>query len=131
MDKYVRALIKLCEARGGHVKVAEAIESSAATIQQIITGVALPSGNPRGVGPNLRRRLEEAYPGWADVEPVGSVFHALTADEFRFLEDFRQLMDLDKEHYTAEISAKAQAIREHVAKIIDPIRNGQTSERKI
>lgn len=130
MDKYVRALMKLCEARGGHVKVADAIGSSPATIHQIINGVKLPSGSPRGVGHNLRRRLEDAYPGWADVEPVGSVFHALTEDEFHFLEDFRQLMDLDKEHYTAEIAAKAQAIREHVAKFIDPIRNGQKAERK-
>lgn len=130
MDKYVPALTKLCEARGGPVRVADAIGSSPATIDQIIKQVKLPSGNPKGVGPNLRRRLDEAYPGWSDVEPVGSVFHSLTADEFKFLEDFRQLMDADKEHYTKEIAEKAQAIREHIERVIHPFKNGHKIERK-
>jgi hypothetical protein len=129
MDKYVHALTKLCEARGGHARVADAIGSSPATIDQIVKQVKLPSGNPKGVGPSLRRRLDEAYPGWSDMEPVGSVFHSLTADEFKFLEDYRQLMDADKEHYADEIAVKAKAIREHIARVIGPFKNGQKVEK--
>jgi hypothetical protein len=130
MDKFVLALTKLCEESGGYARVADAIGSSPATIDQIIKQVKLPSGNPKGVGPSLRRRLDVAYPGWSDVEPVGSVFHALTADEFKFLEDFRQLMDTDKEHYTEEIAIKAKAIREHIARVIGPFQTGHKVERK-
>lgn len=131
MDKFAQAMKKLCEAQGGHVKVAEAIEANPQTIHQIISGVKLPSGNPRGVGPNLRKRLDRAFPGWSDdAQDVGAVFHAVTDEEWQFLQNFRQLTDPEKHRYTEEIAAKAKEISEHIAKILNPIKNGTTMERK-
>lgn len=111
--------------------MASVIEANPQTIHQIISGVKLPSGNPRGVGPNLRKRLEEAYPGWAnDAQDVGAVFHAVTDDEWEFLQNFRQLTDPEKMRYTEEIAVKAKEISDHIAKILNPIKNGTTIVRK-
>lgn len=131
MDKFAIALKNLCNAQGGHVKVASAIEANPQTVHQIISGVRLPSGNPRGVGPNLRKRLDAAFPGWADdAQDVGAVLHAVTDDEWKFLEDFRRLTDPERARYAAEIAVRAKELREYVEKFINPIKNGSTTERK-
>lgn len=68
MDYQVEALRRLCERVGDHKVVAKEIGSSAATLYQILAGIALPSGNPRGVGPALRKKITEAYPYWLQDE---------------------------------------------------------------
>lgn len=60
----VRALKNLCLREGGHAAVANAIGSNGQSIYQIITGVKLKSGRPKGVGPSLRDKLNARYPGW-------------------------------------------------------------------
>ena len=130
MDKFAKALRKLCETHGGHVKVAHEIEANPQTIHQIISGVKLPSGNPRGVGPNLRKRLDAAYPGWSDVETPGDVFSEITPDEMEFLGHWRRLTDQDRARYTAEISTRAEELSQYVAKFINPIKNGVKVDRK-
>ena len=131
MDKFALALKKLCAAQGGHAKVAASIEANPQTVHQIISGVLLPSGNPRGVGPTLRKRLDAAYPGWAhDAQEVGSVFHAVTDEEWEFLQNFRQLTDPEKNRYAEEIAVKAKEISEHIAKVLGPYKSGSTIERK-
>jgi pyocin large subunit-like protein len=131
MDKFAQALKRLCAAQGGHAKVASAIEANPQTIHQIISGVLLPSGNARGVGPNLRKRLDKAYPGWADdAQDVGAVLHAVTDDEWKFLEDFRRLTDPERARYATEIAARAAELREYVERFINPIKNGQPAGRK-
>lgn len=55
---------------GSTARLAEAAGSSAKTLDQILAGTPLESGQPRGVGHNLARRIEEAArkpPGWLDV----------------------------------------------------------------
>lgn len=49
--------------------------------------------------------------------PSGA-FNAITSDEQRLLNDIRVLMDSDREHYTAEIAAKAAQMREHMEKLL-------------
>lgn len=66
-EHLIQALKGLCEREGGHVVVADAIGANEQTIWQIINGVKLPSGNPRGVGPALQQKLAERYPGWANM----------------------------------------------------------------
>ena len=129
MDKFAKALRKLCETHGGHVKIAHQIDANPQTVHQIISGVKLPSGNPRGVGPNLRKRLDSHYPGWSDVEMPGDVFSEVTGDEQRFLENWRRLTDQDRARYTDEIATRAKELTEYVEKFINPIKNG-TVERK-
>ena len=60
----VAALIALCRREGGHKVVAHEAHISPENLWQIINGTTLPSGKPRGVGPNLRRRLSIKYPDW-------------------------------------------------------------------
>lgn len=70
-DPLTQALIRLCETRGRRA-VAQAIGANEQTLYQIIAGVPLPSGAPRGVGRNLRQRLDSAFPGWATSTPSGA-----------------------------------------------------------
>lgn len=63
-DPAVAALRRLSNAVGGPKVIAEAIEANYQSIDQILKGVLLPSGAPKGVGAQLRRKLSEHYPGW-------------------------------------------------------------------
>lgn len=63
-DPVVKSLIELCAREGGHEFVADKAKVSADNLWQILKGIKLPSGNPRGVGARLRNRLTIAYPNW-------------------------------------------------------------------
>lgn len=64
----IDSLKRLCEnTPGGFAAVAEAIQADDQSLYQIVKGVKLPSGNPKGVGPTLQKKLDAAYPGWADM----------------------------------------------------------------
>lgn len=63
-DPYVQALAALCERHGGHKSVAARAGVSDENLWQILNGIRLPSGNPRGVGPKLRAALSSAFPDW-------------------------------------------------------------------
>ena len=63
--RLIEALRALCKREGGHAQVADRIEANDQTIYQILAGVKLPSGEPRGVGPKLQRKLEAKFPGWS------------------------------------------------------------------
>lgn len=45
-------------------------------------------------------------------------FEAVTLEEQRFLDDFRRLLDSDRERYRSEISEKAAEMRKHMEKLI-------------
>ncbi|GAB3358978.1 MULTISPECIES: S24 family peptidase [Giesbergeria] len=64
IDPSVDALKHLCQKVGGHKMLALEIGVNDQTIYQIVSGVKLPSGNPKGVGPTLRRKIEAHYPNW-------------------------------------------------------------------
>lgn len=64
VDLLVSALVRLCNKVGGPEVVASATGLSKDNLWQIINGIRLPSGNPRGVGPKLRSALTSAYPDW-------------------------------------------------------------------
>jgi phage repressor protein C with HTH and peptisase S24 domain len=63
-DPIVAALRHLCEREGGYKIVAKQAGVSADNLYQILAGVLLDSGKPRGVGPRLREKLTKAYPTW-------------------------------------------------------------------
>lgn len=65
MDAYVEALRRLVDSTpGGHKAVAERAGLNPASVDQVYKGVLLPSGNPKGVGPDMRRKLDKGFPGW-------------------------------------------------------------------
>lgn len=64
IDPSVDALKHLCQKVGGYKMLALEIGVNDQTIYQIVSGVKLPSGNPKGVGPTLRRKIEAHYPDW-------------------------------------------------------------------
>lgn len=66
-EHLIASLKALCEREGGYVAVADEIKANDQSIWQIINGVKLPSGEPRGVGPSLQKKLSERYPGWDDL----------------------------------------------------------------
>lgn len=63
-DALIEAFRALCEREGGVELVAEKIGASAEGLGQVLAGVKLPSGQPRGIGPGIQRKLEARYPGW-------------------------------------------------------------------
>ena len=64
LDPLVKSLAELCAREGGHEFVAEKAKVSADNLWQILKGIKLPSGKPRGVGARLRERLSNTYPDW-------------------------------------------------------------------
>ena len=78
-DPLVVALERLIEREGGREVVADEIKSSEQTLYQIVKGVKdSKSGTPKGVGPSLRARLDQRYPGWRVLseEPESSALGA-------------------------------------------------------
>lgn len=64
-DAFVEGLRRLVgNTTGGLTEVAERAGVSEDNLKQILAGTRLKSGRPRGMGPNLRNRLDEAFPGW-------------------------------------------------------------------
>lgn len=66
-DPLVEALRALVEREGGRHAVARKIGVNEQSLYQILRGIPLPSGKPRGVGAKLREKLNVAYPGWIDA----------------------------------------------------------------
>jgi len=78
MDPQVEALKRLCDAHGGYQAVADAIQANRQTIYQIYAGIKLPSGNPRGVGPELRRKIAARFPNWLEDGPMTANIQPVT-----------------------------------------------------
>lgn len=68
VDPFVKALADLCAREGGYAFVADKAKVNADGLWQILNGVKLPSGNPRGVGPGTRKKISAAYPDWLDAK---------------------------------------------------------------
>lgn len=68
MDHQVAALIALVgnDDKARRQEVADALGCSEQTLYQIVRQIPLKSGRPRGVGRDLRERLDLHYPGWLD-----------------------------------------------------------------
>ncbi len=84
----VEHLKRLCDLHGVDV-VAEKARVSADNLKQILVGTKLPSGQPRGVGPQVADKLEKAFPNWARLQPVSEPKEATTVNA-----TVQHLMDL-------------------------------------
>lgn len=63
----IAAFRALCDAEGGVDEVATTIRASAESLKQVYRGTALPkTGEPRGIGPSIQKKLEAHYPGWSE-----------------------------------------------------------------
>lgn len=76
-DHFVDALRALCAREGGHIAVATAAGCAPHSVYQVVQGLRMPSGKPRGVGRQLREKLDRAFPGWDSTPQKGDV-HAYT-----------------------------------------------------
>lgn len=65
-DQLVEQLARLCLSEGGVERVAATAGVSSENLKQILRGTKLPSGNPRSVGPSLRKKLDDHFPGWRE-----------------------------------------------------------------
>lgn len=71
-DPAIAAFKRLVLSKGGVKTIAETIDANWQGLDQIYKGVLLPSGAPRGVGAQLRKKLTQHYPGWLTTSWDGS-----------------------------------------------------------
>lgn len=71
-EQLIDALRALCAMHGGHVAIADKIGVNEQTLYQILAGVKLPSGEPRGVGPAVQRKLQAHYPNWSSLRSTSA-----------------------------------------------------------
>lgn len=64
-EHLIECVKRLCASSGGPESVAEKAGISVDNLKQILAGTKLGSGNPRGVGPMIQRKLDDAFPGWS------------------------------------------------------------------
>lgn len=64
-EQLIEAFRHLCETQGGVSAIADEIDASEEGLKQVLAGTKLPSGEPRGIGPKIQRKLETRYPGWS------------------------------------------------------------------
>lgn len=69
-DPLVQALRRLVDREGGRHVVAARIRVNEQSLYQILRGIPLPSGRPRGIGAALRAKLTAAYPDWLPTEAL-------------------------------------------------------------
>lgn len=70
-EHLIACLDALCKRTAGGVStVAMELGASEENLKQILAGTKLPSGNPRGVGPLLQKKLDARYPGWSKLAPA-------------------------------------------------------------
>jgi hypothetical protein len=80
-DRYAVAIKHLCDRQGGYRTVGTAAGVNGQTLYQIATGVKLASGRPRSAGPELRGKLDKAFPGW-DADTAGAPYaHSRSAPD--------------------------------------------------
>lgn len=75
----VVALQALCDREGDFRVVAKAIGVNDQSLYQILAGVRMASGRAKGIGPRLKEKLSERYPGWNDAvsaQIADKVLHA-------------------------------------------------------
>lgn len=126
MDKFTQSLRRLCDTYGGYKKVADVLGVNDQTLYQILSGVKLPSGNPKGVGPKLRKLLDTHFEGWSnDDHEIGHIFTTMTVEERELLYNFRSLTDKDRERYSKEISGRAGELRAHLEKYMNNFKSKQ------
>lgn len=103
-DPLVEALRALVDREGGRRAVASRLGVHEQTLYQILSGIRLPSGRPRGIGTNLRKKIDAVYPGWMQAksnqpaldDALEVVLNAMVACQKR--EELRLLMALLIEH---------------------------------
>lgn len=65
VDPLVVALERLVAREGGRIKVADEIGVNEQSLYQILRRVPHSvTGRPKGIGPNIRAKLDARYPGW-------------------------------------------------------------------
>lgn len=137
-ERLIERFKALCEKHGVDF-VAGKIHSSPDSLKQVIAGTKLPSGKPRGIGPDIQQRLEKAFPGWSELEP-GERAHAPPPIRKNFedperdtgwqvLQDLDALHPTDRDQWISELHRQAEKMREVVnaAREIERLRNMSSS----
>lgn len=66
-EELIESLRLLCTNEGGAEAVAAKSGIDGQVLYQIVRGIKLPSGQPRGVGPKTQKALSDAFPGWSSL----------------------------------------------------------------
>lgn len=84
-DALIEALRSLCEREGGYKAVALSAKLNDQSIYQILHGVPLKSGEPKGVGRLMQAKLDAAFPGWTKSQRSSEGVNPYTVNEAQFL----------------------------------------------
>lgn len=104
-EHLIQCLKALCDANGGPEGVAEKAEISADNLKQIIAGTKLPkTGEPRGIGPLLQKKLDASFPGWAKLADPKAP-QMLSAAALRVAVIYDQVSARDRRHIDAAADA--------------------------
>lgn len=123
-DRLISQLKALCKKHGVEAVAAEA-RVSADNLRQIIAGTKLESGEPRGVGPMLQRKLEAKYPGWSDsTEPAKPPEgykdrHEVSSSDFATLQAVKTMIP---EAELADIRARHEEVERRVAERLEQMK---------
>lgn len=126
-ERLIQALIKLCSKHGVE-DVAERARVSPENLRQILNGVRLPSGKPRGVGPQLQEKLERAYPNWAASSepplppPRFQDRHDVSETDWGLLQAVKTVLS---EREQEDIRRRAAEIEKRVEERLASIRGGR------
>lgn len=117
MDPDIEALRRLVGTSvERRLEVADRLGANEQTIYQIIRGVPLKSGKPRGIGRKLREALDTHFPGWRAASQLGELpasYSAQPAQPHAALADLlRSLAELPAGRW-AMVRARMDAVVGH------------------
>ena len=84
-DALIAALRALCDREGGYTAVARAAHLNDQSVYQILHGVRLKSGEPKGVGRAMQSKLDAAFPGWTNAQRLTEGSNPFAVGEAQFL----------------------------------------------
>lgn len=87
-EELIESLRLLCAAEGGTQGVAEKSGVDEQVLYQVVRGIKLPSGQPRGIGPKTQKALSQAFPDWSSLYTRSRMGHwSRVVDEAQALVD--------------------------------------------
>lgn len=106
-DPAVSALVALLKREGGADAVAARIGANPKSLYQIASGRLLRSGRPKGVGRDLREKLERHYPGWMRLS-AGAVLASSPPASYSTTGQTNTPADTGK-HHAASLTSRSMA----------------------
>lgn len=120
-----RRLSELAEQVGGKAALGRHLGyTDGAFVGQMIRGQRPITEKTIAVAERIRGPQGQTFKGWFTKEPLqaqaaGRVFEAITEEELELLDNFRHMLDHDRDELAAEIAARAARAKADIDKYIE------------